>query len=231
MSQQLSSEFGIFKPEDIKAIPPDDNALPCFPKFGTSALDRDLPCFELFNSSEPDNDEKNWLDKFCTELGYRNLTYLTNKYKKDDDTKFDVTDGCFCSSGFKIIKALIAVLMQHIINAQLKKECEGCAIDHPSQLQHSCLFEPSAYYFDSHFATLVNKLIKPEFHTAVSQAMLRVGLKSQAQTIHGTALGILHELRSEPFIVARLEDIRTKILDDSCEKIVSDAVDFWHRSG
>lgn len=216
MTQQLSSEFAIFEPEHTRPEPPDDNALPCFP---------------IFRSSAPDNDEKNWLDKFCTELGYRNLTYLTNKYNTDDNTKFDVTDGCFSGSGFKIIKALITVLMQHIIDAQLKKDCEGCAIDHPSQLQHSCLFEPSPFYFDSHFEKLTNKLLKPEFHAAVSHALCRCGLKSQPQMIHGAAVAILQELRSEPFIVARLEDIRTKILDNSCEKIVSDAVDFWHRSG
>lgn len=48
--------------------------------------------------------------------------------------------------------------------------------------------------------------------------------------IQGNARAILHEFRDEPFIVANLQEIREKLLDDSYKKVVYDAVDLWQSS-
>lgn len=173
---------------------------------------------------------KEWLDKFCTELGYRNLSFLTELYAdtpfatKQD---FDVTDGCFTDIGFKTVKATIAALLQHIISNKLKEDCEGCAIDHPSQLQHSCLFEPPTFFFDTHFDELTRKLFKPSLRRAIAHALQRCGLKSHPQRIQGTTGAILHELKEEPYIGSRLQAIRDELVDESCKKAVYDAVDIW----
>lgn len=140
---------------------------------------------------------------------------------------FDATDGCFNDIGFKIIKAATVVLLQHLINDKQKDECEGCAINHPSQLQHSCLFDPPNYYFDTHFDELSGKLFKPSFHSIITTLLERCGLKSQPHRIQGTVGTILRELKDEPFIVAKVEEIRARLLDKPCKEIVCDVVDLW----
>ncbi|XDV42225.1 hypothetical protein PO909_010932 [Leuciscus waleckii] len=140
---------------------------------------------------------------------------------------FDATDGCFSDVGFKIIKAATVVLLQHLINDKQKDECEGCAINHPSQLQHSCLFDPPNYYFDTHFDELSGKLFKPSFHTIITTLLERCGLKSRPHRIQGTVGTILHELKDEPFIAAKVEEIRARLLDKPCKEIVYDVVDLW----
>ncbi len=59
---------------------------------------------------------KECLDKFCTDLGYRNLNYLKDLCTTSAHTGFDTTDGCFNGKGFRIIKATIVLLLQHIID-------------------------------------------------------------------------------------------------------------------
>ncbi|XDV31530.1 hypothetical protein PO909_002521 [Leuciscus waleckii] len=140
---------------------------------------------------------------------------------------FDVTDGCFSDVGFKIIKAATVVLLQHLIGKKLKNDCEGCEIDHPSQLQHSCLFDPPNYYFDTHFDELSTKLFRPYFHAIIGILLGRLGLKSHPHRIQGTVRTILHELKDEPFIAAKLEEISARLLDKPCEEIVHDVVDLW----
>ena len=51
------------------------------------------------------------------------------------------------SQHLKTLKVIIACILDATIEDQLKKECFGCEYDHPSQLQHSCLFEPMPFYF------------------------------------------------------------------------------------
>ncbi len=64
-------------------------------------------------------------------LGKRNLTYLTTN---------DEADGCITNTVLTIIRAVTGELLDRVIQQDLKDNCHGCAIDHPSQLQHACLF-------------------------------------------------------------------------------------------
>ncbi|KAL0159417.1 hypothetical protein M9458_043142 [Cirrhinus mrigala] len=135
-------------------------------------------------------------------------------------------------SAFKIIKTMIVLLLQYIVDNKLKDECEGCATDHPSQLQHSCLFEPSSYYFDSRFDELTRKLFKPDFQTIIDFTLGRCGLMSNnILRIQGTTGAILHELREEPNTVAKLQEIREKLLQDKTyKKAIYDTVDLRQSS-
>lgn len=91
MSQEqdsLQEDYGTF---NLKAW--DDNA--------TDYFSTDKP--------RPPELHKLWLDKLCTELRYRNLTFLTDLHVTSSTSAgFDTTVG---NTGFKIIKALIVLLL------------------------------------------------------------------------------------------------------------------------
>ncbi len=146
-----------------------DDGLQCdYTPFNLKASDDNAVDYLSTGNTHSPGLRKECLDKFCTDLGYRNLIYLKDLCTTSAHTGFDTTDGCFNGKGFKIIKATIVLLLQqHIIDNKLREECKGCATDHPSQLQHSCLFEPAAYYFDSRFDELCRKLFKPNLQTII----------------------------------------------------------------
>ncbi|ROJ65839.1 hypothetical protein DPX16_0269 [Anabarilius grahami] len=79
--------------------PPDDNA--------TSHILTDNPCSSDSN--------KQWIDTFCSELGQRDLSFLTDHGESTSTTTekaLDTPDGCFTDVGFKILKATIVVLLR-----------------------------------------------------------------------------------------------------------------------
>ncbi|MGL6080904.1 MAG: hypothetical protein ACRC4N_00055, partial [Gammaproteobacteria bacterium] len=83
------------------------------------------------NSTEalPQTYDNGWLDKFCMELGYHNLSFLTAPYGGSKvaiagasaRAGVDVTDGCIPTDAFKIIKATIVIIMEHVINKKPKE--------------------------------------------------------------------------------------------------------------
>jgi len=109
----------------------------------------------------------------------------------------------------------------------MKKDCAGCTVDHPSQTRHSCLFDPTPYYFYSCFDEISLKLLKPELKTILAQALNLYGATPHLQRIQGAVETILFELKDEMYIVEHLASIRQKLVDESCEQIVYNAVDNW----
>ncbi len=70
-----------------------------------------------------------WLDKICTELVYHNLAFLA-KYKTSptDPTDTagtegvsDAVDGCIGVTGHKIIKSVVGIILEHLVDRHLKK--------------------------------------------------------------------------------------------------------------
>lgn len=178
--------------------------------------------------------DNSWLDKFCMDLGYHNLTFLTTPYGCTGSVAgaahfagVDSTDGCIRTDGFKIIKTIVVALLQHLVDKKLKEICSGCEVNHPSQLRHSCIFEPNAYFFDFYFEELSRALFKPELKHIISQALSRCGLRIHPLRVQGSVDSILHELREEIFIVEKLSEIREKLGGPDNERIVRDAVDSW----
>ena len=47
---------------------------------------------------------------------------------------------CITTPMFKVLKAILACLLEITIENQLKRECLGCEYDRPSQMHHSCLY-------------------------------------------------------------------------------------------
>ncbi|KAL0147332.1 hypothetical protein M9458_057357 [Cirrhinus mrigala] len=214
MSQDPSSTCCYSNTSETLPAMPDDNAVPM--------------------ETLPQTNDNGWLDKFCTELGYHNLTFLTTPYGSAGAIAgaaacagIDDTDGCIHSDGFKIIKATVVVILEHLINKKLKELSMGCEVDHPSQLRHSCLFEPNAYFFDAYFEELSRNLIKPELKHIIARALNRFGLRVNPQRIQGSVDAILCESRDEVYIVEKLRQVREKLVDVNSEQIVYDAVDSW----
>ncbi|KAL0159636.1 hypothetical protein M9458_043361 [Cirrhinus mrigala] len=214
MSQDPSSTCCYSNTSETLPAMPDDNAVPM--------------------ETLPQTNDNGWLDKFCMELGYHNLTFLTTPYGSAGAIAgaaacagIDDTDGSIHSDGFKIIKATVVVILEHLINKKLKELCMGCEVDHPSQLRHSCLFEPNAYFFDAYFEELSRNLIKPELKHMIARALNRFGLRVNPQRIQGSVDAILCELRDEVYIVEKLRQVREKLVDVNSEQIVYDAVDSW----
>nr|DAC81403.1 TPA_asm: acintoc5 [Pimephales minnow adintovirus] len=204
-----------------------DHVCSCGISFG-SILDDNAVDNILTIDTGPSDPHKDWRYKSGADYEPYNPT-LSSDVATDPVAKpsFDATDGCFSDIGFKIIKAATVLILEHLIGVKRKDECEGCLIDHPSQMQHSCLFDPPNYYFDTHFDELSAKLFKPNFHSIIAIILNRCGLRSRAHRIQGTVGAILHELKDEPFILAKLDDIRGKLLDKACTEIVHDVVDLW----
>ena len=175
-----------------------------------------------------------WINKFCTVLGYHNLAFLRNygvstpsPASETPDTTVDETDGCLGDTGHRIIKAILAVILEILIDKQMKKDCLGCTVDHPSQTRHSCLFEPCAYYFYGCFEEISLKLHTPELKNILAQALSQYGGKPHLQRIEGAVEVILYGLKDEMYIVEQLSLIREKLIDESCKEIIYTAVDKW----
>ncbi len=56
------------------------------------------------------------------------------------------------------------------------------------------------------------------------------GLTPHLQRFQGVVDAVLCELRDEMFIVGGLAELRTKLVDETCEQAVYDAVDSWKKS-
>ncbi len=117
-------------------------------------------------------------------------------------------------TGHIIIKSVVGIILEHLVDRHLKKNCYGCEVDHPSQTQHSCLYEAPAYYFLGYFEELRAKVCKTFSKTHSAARTLKLfGLSPHLQRIQGVVDAVLCELRDEMFIVGGLAELRTKLVD------------------
>ncbi len=89
-------------------------------------------CNDIASAAGRSTDNITWLNKFCTELGYHNLAFLA-KYgppQSPDSIATDAisgaavsdkVDGCIGVTGHKIIKAVVGIILEHLVDRQLKK--------------------------------------------------------------------------------------------------------------
>ncbi len=116
------------------------------------------------------------------------------------------------------------------MDRELKKNDYSCEIDHPSQTQHSCLCEAPAYYFLGCFEELIGKVCKSDLKLILARTLKLFGLSPHLQWIQGVVDAVLCELRDEMYIVGGWAELRTKLVDESCEQAVYNAVDSWKKS-
>ncbi len=88
-------------------------------------------------------------------------------------------------TGHIIIKSVVGIILEHLVDRHLKKNFYGCEVDHPSQTQHSCLYEAPAYYFLGYFEELRAKVCKPSLKLILARTLKLFGLSPHLQRIQG----------------------------------------------
>ena len=83
----------------------------------------------------------------------------------------DEFDGCISTVVLSIIRAVTGDLLERIIERDMRENCNGCAIDHPSQHQHTCLYDPEDYYLHINAKRLMTKLYKPWLKYTLARAI------------------------------------------------------------
>ncbi len=73
-------------------------------------------------------------------------------------------------------------------------------------------------------------MCKSDLKLILSRALKLFGLSPHLQRIQGVVDAVLCDLRDEMFIVGGLAELRTKLVDETCEQAVYDAVDSWKKS-
>ncbi len=73
-------------------------------------------------------------------------------------------------------------------------------------------------------------MCKSDLKHILSRALKLFGLSPHLQRIQGVVDAVLCDLRDEMFIVGGLAELRTKLVDETCEQAVYDAVDSWKKS-
>ena len=139
-------------------------------------------------------------------------------------------DGQVCATGLRLIKSAVVVILQHIIDNKLKETCLGCEVNHPSQRRHSCLFEPDIFFFEKHYDEITRTLFTPGLRHAIAGLLKCFGIQLPLLKIQGCAETVVCELRSEPYIVEKLQEIRESLVDHISGQFVGDAVDCWKTS-
>ncbi|KAK3546804.1 hypothetical protein QTP86_002920 [Hemibagrus guttatus] len=154
-------------------------------------------------------------------LGKRNLTYLA--------TNDDEFDGCISTTVLAIIRAVTGELLDRIIDKDLKDNCNGCAINHPSQLQHACLFDPEQYYLHMNSYSLMKKLFKPWLKYTVARGLKMCGITHtpSLEKIQGIAEATVCDWKDEPFIKTVLSEAREEAKEICSDQMYEDVVDYW----
>lgn len=138
-------------------------------------------------------------------------------------TREDV-DGMTTPEVLKLIKSCVCIVLQHVINRMLNESCFGCEVDHPSQRQHSCLYEPVAYYYQTHIVDIKERLFKTGVLQVIVQVLKTYGLHLPTQKIFGAVEAFVYELEEEPYICEKLRNIEENLVDRQRGQFVYDTL-------
>ena len=142
----------------------------------------------------------------------------------------DEFDGCISTVVLSIIRAVTGDLLERIIEKDMRENCNGCAIDHPSQHQHTCLYDPEDYYLHINAKRLLTKLYKPWLKYTLARALKLCGIPSipSLEKIQAVAEAIVCDLQDETHIKAALKEIKDKTAQVYSEQVNEDIVDYWN---
>ena len=143
----------------------------------------------------------------------------------------DAVDGARTASFLNTVKAVVVHLLDRVVHLYRKEQCYGCQVDHPSQMQHECLFEMPEYFLDRHYEELIKRLWTDRFIPAIRGSLHSSKLHVSERRIFGAAEAILHNLRSTRRFEAKINKLYEKLVenDESQLKNITDAWDFWQR--
>ncbi|GAA6092948.1 uncharacterized protein LOC108262561 [Tachysurus ichikawai] len=135
----------------------------------------------------------------------------------------------FPPAALAVIRGVMGELLDRIIDRDLRDNCHGCAIDHPSQLQHACLFGPEAYYLHMNAFRLLKKLFKPWLKYTLVKALKLSGINHtpSLDKILGIAEATICDWRDEPNIKAVVNKLKKKTKEICSDQVYEDVVDYW----
>lgn len=141
----------------------------------------------------------------------------------------DEIDGCISTTMLSIIRAVTGDLLDRIIEKDLREHCNGCAIDHPSQRQHSCLYDPEDFYLHFNAKRLLTKLFRPWLKYTLARALKLCGVSRipSLEKIQAAAETTVCELRDEPDFKTALRDIKHKTASVYNDTVNEDIVEYW----
>ena len=170
-----------------------------------------------------------WSERVSVDQSKENTCFLQQTPAQFDGVaEAGETVGCITTPILRIVKGVLAYILDDIIVAALKEDCYGCNVDHPSQLQHRCLCPPDTYYFDNNYDRLVKKLFKPCLMHTLVKALTVFGLNAPPLSkLQGSVETLVCGFKEEPFIRAKLFVIKDTVSGRHSEKACFDAVDFW----
>ena len=152
----------------------------------------------------------------------RSAACLEESESESDDelTKFfppRCVEECLLPEDIEILKKVIYLCIRHLMRRKIEADCYGCGVDHPSQIQHTCLFEPPMYYFARCFDTICEWLFTPELRCALEYALKTIrGKKVSPYRLLGATEVIVGELRDEPFIIKKLDETTRGLIAYDC---------------
>ena len=143
----------------------------------------------------------------------------------------DDVDGARTASFLNTVKAVVVHLLDKVVQLYRKEQCYGCQVDHPSQMQHECLFEMPEYFLERNYDEVVKRLWTDRFIPAIRGSLHSIKLHVSERRIFGAAEAILHNLRSTRRYEVKINKIYEKLVenDESQLKNLDDAWDFWQR--
>nr|BBA49214.1 zinc finger BED domain-containing protein 4-like [Oryzias latipes] len=95
----------------------------------------------------------------------------------------------------KAVKIVVFHLLTTCLSKVRKEECYGCQVDHPSQMQHPCLFVIEEGFVYSNFPALVKKLLTPGYLPAVKTFLSMRNIVEKDERIRAVTDALLYELR------------------------------------
>lgn len=136
-------------------------------------------------------------------------------------------DDRLCSKSLSLIKAVLVEILQYIIEERMKELCNGCKIDHPSQRQHTCLYDPDSYFFRNYYNDITKKLYTAKLKPIVSDLLKSSGIQLSFLKIQGCIETIVCELVYVESIFDRLQEMRTQLYEESMADLVNVAFCKW----
>lgn len=141
----------------------------------------------------------------------------------------DDADERITPAAVNIIKGTVYIVLEDIIYELMREACWGCEVDHPSQIKHSCAFDPDPDFLTAHFEMIAEKLLNLRLKCSLRKALIEAGLKPPSlERLVGAAETLFCELQSEPCcITQKLREIHERIDDQSCKEAVMHGVMYW----
>ena len=213
---------------------------------------------DVYTMGGVNDDPNTWLNHdYAVMLGSQNLTYVTTperspleptatstpKRKRSDVSKESLESiaeiakckdilfsECLLPEDVEILKSVLYLCLRKVVGRKIEDDCYGCTVDYPSQLQHSCLFEPPIFYFERFYETICEMLFTPELHRALAYGLHAIrGKTVSPYRILGAAEVIISDLRSEPYIIEKLDQASKDVLYKKSpdNTVINQSVDIW----